>query len=233
MKKFFLLLSILFFFQLSYGQNHRTLNLIEKTNYTLIGGSVGGAYYSGGYANQGLSTIDITSLKPQINGYIQHKFARKWHFRFQGTFAMLGSKDNRNTSDTQGQKAFRTLLFEFSPMMVLDLGVDKKAKSKGAYRGKKSNHWNWYLMAGTGLFAADVNNYVGGTSSTKVGGTLNGGLGVRYAMKEKWILNMDMLFRMSTTNGLDGLSAQPLPVDLYATGTIGVAYRIPGRRFMR
>ncbi|MBB6458874.1 hypothetical protein [Flammeovirga kamogawensis] len=240
MKKILLLLTFCLSVHLGFAQSHRTLNLIEKTNYTLIGGNIGGAYYSGAYANQAFTTIDLGSIRPSLTGYIQTKFAKRWHFRFQGSWVQIGSKDNLSTSENFGKTAFRTNIFDFTPMMIFDIGVNKKNKSRGAYKNRKSNHWNWYLMAGTGLFAAKVNNYIEeqangniGSSHYKVGGTLNGGLGVRYALKERWILNAEALFRMSTTNDLDGKSSQLLPVDFYVTGQIGVAYRIPGRRFMR
>ncbi|OHX64956.1 hypothetical protein [Flammeovirga pacifica] len=243
MKKILLLLPILFCFHTIFAQSHRTLNLIEKTNYTLFGGSIGGAYYSGTYANQSFNHLDFGSIKPNFNLFIQHKFARKWHAKFQLGYVNIGSKDNYEervigeANPYYNEKAFSTNIFEVLPLFILDLGVDRKSKSRGAYKGKKANHWNWYLQAGLGTFIADVNNYVvnngAGTSYMKAGGLMAVGLGVRYAVKEKLVLNLDGLLRVSSSSELDGSKSQALPTDMYGTINFGVAYRLPGRRFLR
>ncbi|MBB3700946.1 hypothetical protein KMW28_13685 [Flammeovirga yaeyamensis] len=240
MKKILLLLPILFCFQTIFAQSHRTLNLIEKTNYTLFGGSIGGAYYSGTYANQSFNHLDFGSIKPNFNLFIQHKFARKWHVKFQAGYINIGSNDNYESRSSNGesnpnynQKAFNTHIMEVLPLFILDLGVDRKSKSRGTYKGRKANHWNWYLQAGIGTFVADVNNNLGGWSGVKPGGLLAGGLGVRYALKEKLVFNLDALLRVPSTKHLDGAPQQALPADLYGTLNFGVAYRLPGRRFLR
>ncbi|NME67778.1 outer membrane beta-barrel protein [Flammeovirga aprica] len=217
----------------AFAQSHRSLNLIERTNYFLIGGNIGIAYHSGGYANQSPSKIDISAARPALTGYLQTKISKRWHIRAQGSLMMLTAKDKRPNLETTGQKAFETILFDFSPLFVYDLGVNKRNRKRSPYSRKKGSLFTWYLVGGTGLFVANVKNYVGGTSANKVGGTLNGGLGFRYTISENWLLNAEALGRMSTSNDLDGLKAQALPVDLYLTGQIGIAYRIPGMRIMR
>ncbi|WP_044208273.1 hypothetical protein [Flammeovirga sp. OC4] len=217
----------------AFAQSHRSLNLIEKTNYFLIGGNLGLAYHSGGYANQSLSKIDITAARPALTGYLQTKISKRWHIRAQGSLMMLTAKDKRSDSETTGQKAFRTYLFDVAPLFIYDLGVNKRNRKRSPYSKRKGSLFTWYLMGGTGLFVANVQNYVGGISANKVGGTLNGGIGFRYTLSENWILNAETLGRMSTSNDLDGYRSQALPVDLYLTGQIGVAYRIPGMRILR
>lgn len=217
----------------SYAQSHRSLNLIERTNYLLIGGNIGVAYHSGGYANQSPSKIDISAARPSLTGYLQTKISKRWHIKVQGSLMMLTAKDKRPNLETTGQKAFETILFDVAPMFVYDLGVNKKNSKRSPYSRKKGSLFRWYLTVGTGVFAANVKNYVGGVSSNKVGGTLNGGLGFRYTISENWIFNAEGVGRVSSTNGLDGLNAQALPVDLYLTAQIGVAYRIPGMRILR
>ncbi|KXX72532.1 hypothetical protein [Flammeovirga sp. SJP92] len=216
-----------------YAQSHRSLNLIERTNYFLIGGNIGVAYLSGGYANQTPQQVDLSAARPAITGYLQTKISKRWHVRAQGSLMMLTSKDKRANQETTGQKAFETILFDFAPLFVYDLGVNKKYKRRSPYSRKKGSLISWYLVGGTGLFAANVKNYIGGTSGNRYGGTLNGGLGLRYTISENWIFNAEALGRLSTTTTLDGTRSQKLPVDLYLTTQIGVAYRIPGMRIMR
>lgn len=234
MKSFILFPLFLLFNTFLLAQSHRSLNLVERTNYSLIGGNIGLAYYSGGYANQSPSKIDIASARPAITGYLQTKISKRWHIKLNGSLMMLTANDKRPNLETTGDKAFQTILFDVAPLFVYDLGVNKKYRRRSPYSKKKGSLMTWYLVGGTGVFAANVKNYVGGTSaSLKVGGTLNGGLGFRYALSEKWLFNAEGLGRISSTNDLDGLKAQALPVDLYLTAQIGIAYRIPGPRFVR
>ncbi|MBB6462653.1 outer membrane beta-barrel protein [Flammeovirga kamogawensis] len=222
MKNIFLLSILLMVSNIGFSQRRYTHpkyfnNLIENTDYILIGSSIGAAQYKGAYGNFG----DFGNIQPNINIYVQKKVSKNLSFRYQFSYVGLGSKDMRANSETYNQNAFNADIIEFIPMLIYDLGARNR---------KRNQRINYYLMAGVGVFYGSATNHLKNTSSNKAGGVIYGGAGVRYSLTNKWSINLEAQGRVSSSDQLDMMTNRNFPTDMYGTINIGVAYRIFGRR---
>ncbi|AZQ65070.1 hypothetical protein EI427_22915 [Flammeovirga pectinis] len=212
-----LIVSNLGFSQSKYSSPNYFNNLMENTDYVLIGGSIGAAQYNGVYGGFG----NFENIKPNYTIYVQKKVSKRISFRYQLSHVGLGAKDKRSNSETYNQNAFDANIIEFIPMVIYDLGARNR---------KRNQRINYYLMGGVGVFYGSTTNHLKNTSSNKAGGVIYGGAGIRYSLTNKWIINLEAQGRITSSDQLDMMSNPRFPTDMYGTINIGIAYRIFGKR---
>ncbi|WP_281612927.1 hypothetical protein [Flammeovirga sp. SubArs3] len=229
--RLFTLLFMLLLSNLIYGQEHyqwrRTyLRSAENTNYTLFGLNTGFSTYTGSYASIGNGSYNPKNMNLAISGYYQKRFSRSLHFRIQvGYMGLSAVGGESHESISSENDIFTSSLFQIAPILIYDIG---------AGRFQKKSPTTFYLLMGTSVFRSASVNYLTVEDGVDTGGTLILGIGFRRNISRKLKFNMEIQSNLSSSEQIDLTgSSQKITTDTFTTITVGIAYSITGKKFIR
>ena len=182
---------------------------VGMTNYF---GDVGG--HSNGENALGLKDISGKSVSGIFNIGMRYKLLEKTWLKFNLGFGSLRGSDEGGVNDTRGIK-FNSFLFEPSLRLEQAIinGKDERSYLMMKGRGISSfrNSFSLYLFGGLGgamAFPKAKEDPYDRMTDGKSAIIFPLGLGIKMALDPNWSLGMDLGWRFSTSDYLDGFSSQ-------------------------
>ncbi|MGD2033708.1 MAG: DUF6089 family protein, partial [Bacteroidales bacterium] len=207
---------------------------------TQIFGDIGGTIDKENWF--GLKDIKIDETRMAFPLYLRYKLDPVYVLKVNTVLAW-GNATDANSRNDRG-RSFKTTLFEFSAQAeYYFIPEEKKYKSAAMFnkRGMLNNYmsFNAYLFLGIGgvysnskvTFTQDITS-VDDIKNNNLGIIFPFGLGLKYIIDDRWLVNAELGYRYSVTDYLEGYKQTQASKhrDVYYFLTFSVAYRLKTSR---
>ncbi len=188
--------------------------------YFEVGLQVGGSNYLGDLSNNS-STVYLQETRAAASIFGRYQIGRPIALRAGFHWAMIGGQDS-NSKDAlvyNRNLSFRTQLQEFSLLLEWNIpGIDPLTLttpwSAYLFVGLAGTHFNpqaqldgvWYDLQPLGTEGQGLANYPERKPYARFAVALPFGIGVKYALNDKWTLSMEVGARKAFTDYLDDVS---------------------------
>ncbi|MBN1599459.1 MAG: hypothetical protein JW894_14285 [Bacteroidales bacterium] len=208
---------------------------------TQVFGDIGGTIDESNWL--GLKDIQISETNLAVPLYLRYKLDPVYSIKFN-TVLGFGRGDDKNSRNDRGRE-YKTMLLEFSVQgEYYFLSEEKRYKSAAMFnkRGMLNNYASFgaYGFIGVGgVYSKSTITYTTSDPApsddvkpNNFGVVFPVGLGIKYIIDDRWLINGELGYRISVTDYIEGFSQLEYSKrnDVYYFLTFNVGYRLETSR---
>jgi hypothetical protein len=192
----------------------------------------------------GLKDIQINETRMAFGGFGRYKITPVYSLKVN-TILGFGNGTDENSRNNRG-RSFKTTLFELSVQgEYYIIGEERRFRSEAMYnrRGMINNYASFNAYGFIGVGAIYYNPKISSTQPlienvdiisgySKFGAVFPFGLGLKYIIDDRWLVNAELGYRLTTSDFIDGhtQAIDSKHKDVYYFLTISVSYRLDSSR---